>query len=314
MVIERRERGPYKGCGLAPVTCGELLQGEIGGRDFLVTCPLELYSRAVVYLELEGPKTPLADADDGLYPVEVVSGQEPGAVKKAALAVRKAAALCGARPRRAWLDLRCPVPAGKGMGSSTADIVAAARATARALGRELTPRQLAGIALSIEPSDGVMYPGIALFDHRRGKTARVLGEAPPAKLLVFDYGGEVDTLAFNRLPSLSALNRAKEKEIALALKKVCRGLQKGELHLVGEGATRSALAHQSILPKPDLEEIVQAVLKMGAAGIVCAHSGTVIGVLFVRESRQSKECERYLSRLGFGEILGEFPLGWARTR
>jgi len=293
------------------------VQGEIGGQDFLVTCPLELSSRAGVYIEWAGEVAPPGGAagDDWAAdhcPVEILSGQPREEVAKAVLAVRKTVALFGIEPRRVWLDLSCPVPAGKGMGSSTADIVAAARATAACLGEKLSPRQLARLALSIEPSDGVMFAGITLFDHRRGKIARILGKAPPARVLVFDYGGKVDTLGFNQRPSLPGLNRAKEKEVRLALQKVRRGLRSGNLDLIGEGATQSALAHQAILPKAELSEIAGAAVKMGAKGVICAHSGTVIGVLYPRESLRSKECARFLNRLGYGEILGEFLLGGFR--
>jgi len=309
-----RKKGLLSGYGRAPVTCGELVQGEISGRDFLVTCPLERFSQARVYCEWAGEAAPPCGAPGDERagdhcPIEILSGQPPAEVAKAVLAVRKTVAWFGIEPRRVWLDLSCPAPAGKGMGSSTADIVAAARATAACLGEKLSPRQLARLALSIEPSDGVMFAGITLFDHRRGKIARILGKAPPARVLVFDYGGKVDTLGFNQRPSLPGLNRAKEKEVRLALQKVRRGLQCGNLDLIGEGATRSALAHQAILPKAGLAEIAGAAVKMGAKGVICAHSGTVIGVLYPRESRRVKECARFLNRLGCGEILGEFLLG-----
>lgn len=316
-----------KGAGRAPVTCGELVQGVIGGQDFLVTCPLDLYSRATVFVEPEGGPGGLpvfsGAGEAGTFAgetchrpeefVEVLSGQSPDEVSKAVRAVLKTLAFFGVRARRIWLELDCPVPAGKGMGSSTADIVAAARAAAGCLGRELTHRQLAGLALSIEPSDGVMYRGVALFDHRRGRLARVLGAPPPARVLIFDYGGKVDTLTFNRNPALEELNRAKEKEVGEAFRKVRRGLRAGNLDLIGAGATQSALAHQAVLPKEGLEEITAAVRKMGAAGVVCAHSGTVIGVLYPEESARIKEGERFLSSLKCGEILDVVRLGGVRA-
>lgn len=33
---------------MVPGTCGELLQGSIGGVDSLVSCPIDLYSRVTV--------------------------------------------------------------------------------------------------------------------------------------------------------------------------------------------------------------------------------------------------------------------------
>ena len=63
-----------------------------------------------------------------------------------------------------WSDL----DVGKGMGSSTADIVAGARAVVAACDCSLSPEQLARIATSIESSDGSMYPGIVAFNQKLG--------------------------------------------------------------------------------------------------------------------------------------------------
>ncbi|MCL6561022.1 MAG: GHMP kinase [Firmicutes bacterium] len=305
------KKGFYKGVAYAPVTCGELVQGQLNGLDFLVTCPLEIYSQVTVIIELDENQVPSGQEDfQGVelerYPIEVISGQQPSRLSKAILAIRKTTALLDILPRRAWLELFCPVPAGKGMGSSTADIVATARATSLGLGQPLTPWQLARLALSIEPSDGVMFEGITLFDHRQGRVAFPLGKAPPAQILLFDFGGEVDTQEFNRLKNLTSLNKAKEKEVGAALRKVISGLGKRSLNLLGEGATGSTLAHQPILPKKGLEEITDTVLKMGAHGVICAHSGTICGILFPLHAPRAKvqECERYLSGLGFGQFLG----------
>ena len=61
----------------------------------------------------------------------------------------------------ASLRLSSPLPRGKGMASSAADVSAIA-ATAAALGYkdELTPEEIGRLALSIEPSDG-LNPGIS---------------------------------------------------------------------------------------------------------------------------------------------------------
>ncbi|MGI6559362.1 MAG: hypothetical protein ACOX20_10685 [Limnochordia bacterium] len=87
---------------------------------------------------------------------------------------------------------------GKGLASSTADIAAGVAALGGLLGRDFTPRELASVALQVEPTDGLMFPGLACFDHRRGTWQESLGSPPPMELLVFDAGGEVDTLDFQR--------------------------------------------------------------------------------------------------------------------
>ena len=37
----------------APGTCGELVQGAIDGQDFLVNCPVDLYSQAIAPLGMQ---------------------------------------------------------------------------------------------------------------------------------------------------------------------------------------------------------------------------------------------------------------------
>ena len=61
----------------------------------------------------------------------------------------------------------------------------------------MTPATIAKIALKVEPSDGIMLPGIAVLDHRQGSIAKTLGAPPPMRVVVLDFGGGIDTLAFN---------------------------------------------------------------------------------------------------------------------
>ena len=67
------------------------------------------------------------------------------------------------------------------------------------LRHELLPSQISEIALDVEPSDGIMLPDIALFDHREGRIARILGAPPLMRILVLDFGGNVDTQEFNQV-------------------------------------------------------------------------------------------------------------------
>ena len=60
----------------------------------------------------------------------------------------------------------------------------------------------------------------------------------------------------------------------------------------------SAMAHQSVLPKPQLPSVLQLAKDAGAAGVNVAHSGTVIGLLFDGDTeRIAWACERAQSRL-----------------
>lgn len=296
------------GSALAPVTCGELVQGSLGGLDFLVSCPINLFSRADVWVETDSSQSQARGSDnpsgDGaeIPSLEVLPPSSHGGGQKAVEAVRLTLRALGARVRSGNVRIRCPVPAGKGLGSSTADIVAAIFATARALNTGITPQVAARIALSVEPSDSIMFPGLALFDHRRGRIMRPLGPPPPLKVLVLDTGGELDTGEFNRRPDLAIVNARKEPVATRALAMIIEGIRQGNPFLLGQGATMSALAHQKVLPKEGLEDLVARAHGLGAYGVVVAHSGTAVGVLLPTEA-EGKRVSKYLERTGYSVLL-----------
>ena len=260
----------------APGTCGELAQGMLDGILCMVTCPIDLYSRATVELY---PRQPLGELRTGIEgPVD-----SPKACKaaRAALDCLGYAGVGG----RLWLD--SPLPRGKGMASSTADVAAAIAATAKAAGAEVSPRVVAEIALSVEPSDGIMIPQVAVFDHREGRVARTLGEPPPMRVVVLDFGGSVDTQEFNLVDRNAVLKRL-EPRMTEAVSLIEEGIARGDPLRVGKGASISAEANQELLFNPCLEAVQELSLRTGAVGVNVAHSGTVIGMLFPDDALLAK--------------------------
>jgi L-threonine kinase len=244
-----------------PGTCGELVQGIMDGVSFHISCPIDIYS--VVRAELS------PDMPDLIF---------PAASPKAGLAMRKTLEYLGRTGLGGNLGIRTPLPRGKGMASSTADIAGAVFATGLALGEEIPPQEVADIALSIEPTDGSLFPGVVIFDHRQGKLLQALGMPPPMDIIVLDFGGEVDTIAFNRYKRLS-LMQALEPQVIEARDLVLRGMAASDPALIGQGATISARANQRILFKPQLPRVLSLAQEVRALGVNVAHSGTVTGVL-----------------------------------
>ncbi|MBP2654515.1 MAG: pduX [Firmicutes bacterium] len=242
----------------APGSCGELVQGTIDGNNFLITCPVDMYTRVTVCL----------------------GGKRLAAGEKTVEAVKRTLDYLGIGSMPFSVTVESDLLQGKGMASSSADISAACQAAALAVGKTLTEDEIADIALSIEPTDGVFYPGIVMFDHVSGSIRRYLGIPPAIAIAIFDFGGEVDTLQFNGRSDLAVLNKAKEPLVLQAVELVRLGLLKGDAALIGKGATLSALANQYILPKKCLPKIIEIVREYGAVGVNTAHSGTVVGVLF----------------------------------
>ena len=250
----------------APGTCGELAQGMLDGILCMVTCPIDVYSTATVEL---------SPGESGI--------SAPADSPKARRAVSATLDYLGAAGMEASLSLDSRLPRGKGMASSTADVAAAIAATGAALGRELSPAQVAEIALGVEPSDGVMFPNVSIFDHRKGRIAVTLGTPPPMRVVVLDFGGSVDTLEFNRTDRDGALKRLGPR-MAEAVSLIKDGIVRGDPLRIGHGATVSAVANQEVLFNPHLETVLELSRRVGAVGVNVAHSGTVIGMLFRNDS------------------------------
>jgi L-threonine kinase len=197
------------------------------------------------------------------------------------------------------------------MGSSTADVAGAIYGLAAALGREVDPWTVARMAVDVEPTNGSLFPGVAVFDHREASLYKPLGTPPPADVLVLDCGGEVDTLEFNAIDR-SAQLRELEQEFARALNLIRQGVDQQDLAALAQGSTISALAQQNLLPKAPLEQVIRVGHELGALGVTVAHSGTVIGVIFppgVKESEIEKENSSISSRL-VARVSGVTSVGW----
>ena len=251
----------------APGSCGELAQGMVDGDYFLVSCPIDMHSTARVTLS---PGDGRMDA--------------PPDAPKSRQAVKLTLAHFGRDDVDARLRLSSQLPRGKGMASSTADVsatIVATAATAVALDatRDISPQTVAAIALRVEPSDSIMLPGIAVLDHKRGNIAETLGDPPPMRVVVLDFGGDVDTLAFNGV-NRDGILREMQPEFEEALSLIRRGARNGSAADIGAGATRSAIANQRLLYKPQLDAVIRLADDAGAVGVNAAHSGTVLGMLF----------------------------------
>lgn len=264
---------------MANGTLGELVQGQtVSGEDFLVTFPVALWSRARVVINDSG----------------IVIG--PSNKSKARRMANLVFQRIGLNSAGAVLEIECGVPEGKGCASSTADVVATARAVCDAAGLQLEPGEIGELAVQIEPSDGVMWDGVVAFNHRAGRLLRHLGRLPALRLVAIDLGGDVDTEQFNRRPKDYSQN---ERRLCQeALEQVAAALERADVQLLGEACTRSARIHQRLLHKPELPDLIRIVEETGGAGVSVAHSGTVVGLIYPAEAQDGvSQAERRITEL-----------------
>ena len=270
------------GVGRAFGTFGELIQGVLppDGRNFLVTLPIARWSVATFRTEPDRPLRVL-----------------PAGKGKSRRLVQ---AMCDAYgvPSGGTLALSSQLPVGKGLASSSADLVATARAVGDAFGFEPSPAAIEDLLREIEPTDGVMYDSVVAFEHREVRLRAVLGSLPRITVIGVDEGGTVDTIEFNAIPKPFTLDDMYEYESILA--RVERAMRTGDAETLGAMATRSAQLNQALRPKRSLDGLVKLSRDCGALGVAVAHSGTTLGVLLadadpdyaVKRDRILAACQR----------------------
>ncbi|TDP29355.1 hypothetical protein [Nocardia ignorata] len=268
---------PGIGVGRANGSCGELMQGVLDGdRHFLVTLPIQRGSVAVF--------------EPGGDDITVVPGHKSKARRLASVMVARSRVLRGGR-----LTVRSELPEGKGLASSTADLVATARAVADAEGRTVGLTELEADLRAIEPSDGVMYPGTVAYFHREVRLHTRLGALPPLTIVTGDEGGVVDTVEFNRTePSFGP---GHQREYAGLLDELGVAIVRGDVTAIGAVATRSAVLSAAFRHRPHLDSTIREARALGAVGVVVAHSGTTTGILLSENDRD------YRTKLAAAEQL-----------
>jgi uncharacterized protein involved in propanediol utilization len=253
---------PRTGIGRCPGTFGELLQGAlpIERREFLVTLPITHGSTAE-FTAVHGSKG-----------VRVSPSYKEKSRRLAEELMRLYDLEAGGE-----LHIESELHEGKGCASSSADMVATARAIQSAFGIRVPRHSLARIMSAIEPSDGVMYEGIVSFHQREGIVHRSLGTLPSLTIVALDEGGQAETTELCRGRGLYSASRLAEYErLLLDLE---RAVKRRHLPSVGDVATRSAVLNQDELPKEHLELFLDLRARYDALGVVATHSGTCLGLL-----------------------------------
>lgn len=250
-------------------SCGELAQGLLPDHQhFHITCPVQdKVSRVQIQFK---PST-------DLHLTGIPAGKSK--LRAAILQACQTARISGAEIRVSHTsDLDQHL--GQGMASSTADIVAGARALADAIQEQFSPQTLAGIACGIESSDGLMYPGISAVSQKTGQQLASWQWQPAFHILMLIPNTSLDTHQID----LQA-QQQKVDEYQKLWDELHQAVRQQNIQAFARAATRSALMHQQYLANPCFEQVYPLLDKLGALGANLAHTGTVCGVLFNRDEQ-----------------------------
>lgn len=261
------------GTGVCNGSFGEVLQGVLApstgsgqsaGTKFLVNLPITMESRATLRL---------------LPPAYEREKEERFAEayrrwSKAHKAVRNWLALYG-NMHDFELSIESEIPRGKGLSSSTADMVAALEAVGCH-----SVYQADHILRGIEPNDGLHYSGTSVYAHEEGRLLANYDWVPGWRIVGIDEGGTVDTTEFNRRPR--KWDRADIERWTADLERAKACLEARDSLGLASVATASAVHWQEAHPKGHWAQVRRLCETTNALGIVNCHSGTYLGLVFPR--------------------------------
>ncbi len=261
-----------------PASCGELIQGWLLGGEKLISYGIDCYSQVIL---TEGPEEGCAIPSKARQMLRQV-------MKYYGFPSREAEGL--------HLKIHSEIPKGKGMASSTADLAATALAAATLLGKKITEAEIAALCVSIEPTDSTVFSQMTLFDPLNGGFRQAYGPYPRGRVLLLEGREVIDTIEFRKTDRRGLLMK-EASHLKKALSLVEEGAQEKKLEKLAQAATISALANQNILYKPQLEQLIEISLKLGALGVNVAHSGSVVGIIHQEGSFDQDKFIASLKRL-----------------
>lgn len=252
----------YKaGYGQANGTFGELLQGILPNqKNFMVTLPINLFSYATFV-----PNS--LTSEISIFPQ---SKQKSAIIAKLILTYYQIN--CGGT-----LTINSEIPEGKGLASSSADLVATAYALQDSFNLSLNAELIANFIAQIEPTDGVMYKGVTSFYYKEVKLKEYIGDLPSISIVGLDEGKYIDTLEYNKQEKIYTPFCALKYEYML--ENLTKAIKMIDLQTLGQISTKSALMNQRHNYKSSLEFMINLCNNIKGLGVAVAHSGTFVGIL-----------------------------------
>lgn len=258
-------------------TAGEWIQGWIDGRELLVSLSIDWIGE--IFLR---PQTP----DSKGHALE----------QKA----RRAFTLAKRRFRRNFENLHVaidnPHPRAKGFATSTIDVAGVIAVCSAMTGNVIAAEELFSLCCTIEPSDGVMFEGLALVDHIGGRLVESLPPPPEMGLLVLIPERTLDTADYRRGTVIEKRVKSLAKEFESAYDTLKKGLLRNDPLLIAEAASLSSELQQRVMPREEWPLLQKAEKTFGASGIAVAHSGSASSLLFASSPPEARELSTWLSK------------------
>jgi uncharacterized protein involved in propanediol utilization len=252
------------GYGKSYASFGEIVQGRLScGNDFLVTLPVDLWSTCELNCqEITGPSIVNIDGNfDKSKGVAEAILQELGLDQG----------------KRLNIKFTRNIPIGKGLSSSTADMLAVVRAFQEVFGFIVTEKYISRLFSNIEPHDALHYFSCTAYNHRKGVLLKKMNYVPQYIIIGIDAGGTVDTKQYNKKIEYSSDDIQVYDSI---YKDLVNGFMDQDDIAIARCATRSTKQHIKRSDNHFIKSIVRKLPDFAPIGILTAHSGTCVGLLY----------------------------------
>ncbi|MFB7785222.1 hypothetical protein ACFC1D_21215 [Streptomyces vinaceus] len=285
--IDSAEISERSYCGVSHGTLGELYQGPFwqGSEPHIsiVSLPVDKFSWCHF---TESPDAPPGDPTG-------LAGRP-----KSAKAIDLFLEYYGEKPRPGRWEYFSELEVGKGMASSTADIIATIRCLFNLYGITYDQQMVMRILDRIERADSVFLDEFALYLSGRHQVVQNFGRDVGFYACYVVEDGHVDTEAIGA--QLIDHYREFETEYAACLEELTHAFTAGDARGVARSSSRSASLSQRIVPKSSHDEMLANQERFAADGIFVAHTGTVIGYLFTERPDRftMDELSSFFKRLG----------------
>jgi L-threonine kinase len=213
-------------------------------------------------------------------------------------------------PRGRW-QLHSELPVGKGMASSTADIVATLRCLYNVFELPYEQSVVTEILREIERTDTVFLDEFALYLSAHHRVVASLGDRIGLHTCYVVEDAVVDTDGVT--DELLRDYRSRAGRYRRCLSELLDAFRRNDAHGVARGATASARLSQDVVPKESFDDVVANQSALGADGVFVAHTGSVIGYLFRAQPGRTQMDELSAFFRSLGSQCAFARAGWGHA-
>lgn len=179
-------------------------------------------------------------------------------------------------PPEMGIELRSNIPWGKGLSSSSTDILSVLSVANVFFRTGLGPADLYRVAAQVEPTDPCLCDDIPVFYQHTGCRGATV-DLPPVTLIYFDTapGSSVDTVEMPRRRQETA---GTGRFFSWLLRRLIAAAADADYEQLFNAITYSAEFNQQLLPLSGFAGLYK-LAEESHAGVMVAHSGTIAGLL-----------------------------------